>query len=141
MEDKRNLHLEVQEHINCFGDTDYLKEMSSVKDDDDSAQAALKWLALAALHGINAKAKKITLKQETDGQPVVEAEYRKSELPSPGSNVGQEIVKAIQSITHIEGEKGKMPLALGIRDSNVNLEVKLKSEKGKTKISLEFPED
>jgi hypothetical protein len=141
MEDKRNLHLEVQEHINCFGDTDYLKEMSSVKDDADSAQAALKWLALAALHGINAKAKKITLKQETDGQPVVEAEYRKSELPSPGSNVGQEVVKAIQSITHIEGEKGKMPLALGIRDSNVNLEVKYKSEKGKTKISLEFPED
>jgi len=141
MEDKRNLHLEVQEHINCFGDTDYLKEMSSVTDDADSAQAALKWLALAALHGNNAKAKKITLKQEEEGQPVVEAEYRKSELPSPGPNAGREIVKAIQSITHIEGEKGKMPLALGIRDSNVNLEVKFKSEKGKTKISLEFPED
>lgn len=141
MEDKRNLHLEVQEHINCFGDTDYLREMSTVKDDADTAQAALKWLALAALHGINANAKKITLKQEGEGDPSVSAEYRKTELPTPGQNVGQEIMKAVQSITHIEGEKGKMPLALGIRDSNVNLEVKIKNEKGKTKISLEFPEE
>ena len=141
MEDKRNLHLEVQEHINCFGDTDYLKEMSTVKNDADPSQAALKWLALAALHGINANAKKITLKQEGGQAPFITAEYRKTELPSPGQTVGEEIVKALQSITHIEGEKGKIPLALGIRDSNVNLEVKFKTEKGKTKISLEFPEE
>ena len=141
MEDKRNLHLEVQEHINCFGDTDYLREMSTVKDDADPAQAALKWLALAALHGINANAEKITLKQEADGTPSVTAEYRKSQLPSPGQNVGEEIMKVVQSITHIEGDKGKMPLALGIRDSNVNLKVKMKTEKGKTKVSIEFLEE
>lgn len=140
MEDKRNLHLEVQEHIDCFGDTDYLREMSTVKDDSDVAQAALKWLALAALHGINANAEKITLKIEQDSLPQVTAEYRKSQLPSPGQNVGQEIVKAIRDITHIEGGKGKMPLALGIRDSNVNLEIKLKTENGRTKVNIEFPE-
>ena len=142
MEDKRNLHLKVQEHINCFGDTDYLKEMSTVKSDADAGEAALKWLALAALHGINANAEKITLKQESgESAPAVSAEYRKTQLPSPGKDVGQEIIKAIQSITHIEGEKGKMSLALGIRDSNVDLQVKFKTEEGKTKISIEFPEE
>jgi translation elongation factor EF-Tu-like GTPase len=140
MEDKRNLHLEVQEHIDCFGDTDYLREMSTVKNDTDVAQAALKWLALAALHGINANAEEITLKIDQEGPPQVTAEYRKSQLPSPGQNVGQEIVKAIRDITHIEGGKGKMPLALGIRDSNVNLEIKLKTENGRTKVNIEFPE-
>lgn len=140
MEDKRNLHLEVQEHIDCFGDTDYLREMSTVKNDTDVAQAALKWLALAALHGINANAEEITLKIDQEGPPQVTAEYRKSQLPSPGQNVGQEIVKAIRDITHIEGGKGKMPLALGIRDSNVNLEIKMKTENGRTKVSIEFPE-
>jgi translation elongation factor EF-Tu-like GTPase len=140
MEDKRNLHLEVQEHIDCFGDTDYLREMSTVKNDTDIAQAALKWLALAALHGINANAEEITLKIDQEGPPQVTAEYRKSQLPSPGQNVGQEIVKAIRDITHIEGGKGKMPLALGIRDSNVNLEIKLKTENGRTKVNIEFPE-
>ena len=140
MEDKRNLHLEVQEHIDCFGDTDYLREMSTVKNDTDVAQAALKWLALAALHGINANAEEITLKIDREGPPQVTAEYRKSQLPSPGQNVGQEIVKAIRDITHIEGGKGKMPLALGIRDSNVNLEIKLKTENGRTKVNIEFPE-
>ncbi|MFO7876171.1 MAG: hypothetical protein R6U55_06270 [Desulfovermiculus sp.] len=140
MEDKRNLHLEVQEHIDCFGDTDYLREMSTVKNDTDVAQAALKWLALASLHGINANAEEITLKIDQEGPPQVTAEYRKSQLPSPGQNVGQEIVKAIRDITHIEGGKGKMPLALGIRDSNVNLEIKLKTENGRTKVNIEFPE-
>jgi len=141
MEDKQNLHLKVQEHIDCFGDTDYLKEMSTVQNDEDTSEAALKWLALAALHGINANAEKITLKQEAgDGIPNVSAQYRKSQLPTPGPDVGREIIKTIQSITHIEGEKGKMPLALGIRDSNVDLEIKFKTEDGKTKISIEFPE-
>ncbi|MFP4428453.1 MAG: hypothetical protein ACLFPB_03950, partial [Desulfovermiculus sp.] len=129
-----------QEHIDCFGDTDYLREMSTVKNDTDVAQAALKWLALAALHGINANAEEITLKIDQEGPPQVTAEYRKSQLPSPGQNVGQEIVKAIRDITHIEGGKGKMPLALGIRDSNVNLEIKLKTENGRTKVNIEFPE-
>lgn len=140
MENKRNLHLEVQEHIDCFGDTDYLREMSTVKNDTDIAQAALKWLALAALHGINANAEKITLKIEEDGSPEVSAKYRKAKLPSPGDDVGKEIVKTIQEITHIEGDKGKMPLALGVRDSNVNLEIKLKTENGRTKVNIEFPE-
>ncbi|MCF8039702.1 MAG: hypothetical protein K9K79_10330 [Desulfohalobiaceae bacterium] len=140
MEDKRNLHLKVQEHINCFGDSDYLQEMSEIPRDQDTSQAALKWLALAALHGINANAEKISLKKDKSGSYTVQAEYRKSGLPSPESRVGEEIMNTIRNITHIEGAKGKMPLSLGIRDSSVQLDIKIKSKEDGEKLTIEFPE-
>ncbi len=59
MKDTGNLHLKVQELCNCFATTDPLKEMSIVKNDADKTEAALKWLALAALHGVNNNAEKI----------------------------------------------------------------------------------
>lgn len=139
MEDKRNLHLQVQEHIDCFGDSDYLQEMSKVPNDPDPSEAALKWLALAALHGINANAKEISVTRDTSGNYTVTAEYRESQLPSPASSVGREIFETVRNITHIEDEKGKMPLSLGIRDSNVQLDIKLKSKDEGEKLSIKFP--
>ena len=46
----------------------------------------------------------------------------------------------MREITHIEGDKGKLPLSLGIRDSSIDIEVKVKSEGGENKISLKFGE-
>jgi hypothetical protein len=70
--DKRSLslHLKVQEMCDCYATTDPLKEMSDLPKDEDTQESALKWLALAILHGINDNAKKISLTQ--------------SKLPSPG---------------------------------------------------------
>ncbi|MFC1814353.1 hypothetical protein ACFL0M_00110 [Thermodesulfobacteriota bacterium] len=61
MKEKRNPHLKVQELCDCFATTDLLKEMSALKGDADIDEAALKWIALAALHGINANAEKISI--------------------------------------------------------------------------------
>jgi len=57
MKEKRNLHQKVQEMCNCYATTDPLKSMSQMVN-EDSEDAAVKWLALAALHGVNANAKK-----------------------------------------------------------------------------------
>ncbi len=53
MKEQRNLHLKVQELCDCYATADPLKEMSVVGQDKDKEEAALKWLALAALHGVN----------------------------------------------------------------------------------------
>ncbi len=137
MKDKRSLHLKVQELCDCYATTDPLKEMSVVKDDKDKDEAALKWLALVALHGINANAKKISLENVKDGNPKVTAEYRKSELPSPGPELSDKIVEAVRGITHLEGEKGKSALALGIRESSIEVNIKIKGHG--EKVTLEFP--
>ena len=140
MKEKRNVHLKVQELCDCYATNDPLKEMSVVKNDADKEEAALKWLALAALHGVNDNAKEITVTRSSDGSVQVRAKYRESELPSPGSDVGTRIMEAVREITHIEGQKGKMPLALGIRNDSIELQVKMEEKEGRTKVKIQFPE-
>lgn len=139
MKEKRNLHLKVQEMCDCYATGDPLKEMSIVKNDEDKEEAALKWLALAALHGVNNNAEKITITRFSEGNVNVIAEYRESELPSPGPEVGAKILDALREITHIEEDKGKTPLSLGIRNDSVDLNIKFKAKKDKEKITIKFP--
>lgn len=139
MKEKRNLHLKVQEMCDCYATGDPLKEMSIVKNDEDKEDAAVKWLALAALHGVNNNAEEITITRSSEGNVRVVAEYRESELPSPGSEVGKKIIDALREITHIEEDKGKTPLSLGIRNDSVDLKIKFKTKKGKEKITIKFP--
>jgi hypothetical protein len=140
MKEKRNLHLKVQELCDCYAANDPLKEMSVIKGDGDKDEAALKWLALAALHGVNGNAKEVTITRSKTGEVRVTAKYRESELPSPGSEVGTKIMEALREVTHIEGAKGKTPLALGIRNDSIELQVKMKEKEGKEKVTLKFPE-
>ena len=140
MKDKRSLHLKVQEHADCFAAADPLREMSLIKDEGDKEDAALKWLALAVLHGINANAKKITLNSSKDGSVTVTAKYRKTDLPSPGSEVGQKVIEAVRAITHFEEDTGKGPLALGVRNDSLEIDVKVEREREGEQITLKFPE-
>jgi len=139
MKEKRNLHLKVQELCDCYATTDPLKEMSVVAKDKDQEEAALKWLALAALHGVNSNAQEITIRRNKKGEVKVLAKYRETELPSPGAAVGQNIVAAVREITHIEGNEGKTLLALGMRNDSLELKVRLKVEGALEKVKIEFP--
>jgi hypothetical protein len=140
MKEKRNLHLKVQELCDCYATTDPLKEMSEIKADSDQDEAAVKWLALAALHGVNNNAKEVSITRSSDGNIKVSAKYRESELPSPGAEIAEKIMNAVREITHIEGGKGKSPLALGIREDSIELKIKMKSKDGGEKVTLKFPE-
>ncbi len=140
MKEKRNVHLKVQELCDCYATNDPLKEMSVVKNDEDKDEAALKWLALAALHGVGHNAKEITVSRSADGDVKVTAKYHESELPSPGSEIGSKIIEAVREMTHIETKKGKSPLALGIRNDSVELKVTLKEKDDGEKVTLKFPE-
>ena len=140
MKEKRNVHLKVQELCDCYAANDPLKEMSTLKNDQDKDEAALKWLALAALHGVNSNAKKVSITRSKDGEISVSAKYRETELPSPGSDIGTKIIEAVREITHIEGDEGKSPMALGIRNDSIEIQVKMKSEESGEKVTLKFAE-
>ncbi len=139
MKEKRNVHLKVQELCDCYATNDPLKEMSVVKDDANQEEAAIKWLALASLHGVNNNAKEVTLTRSRNGEVRVTAKYRETDLPSPGSDVGAKIMEAVREVTHIEGDKGKTPLSLGIRNDSIELQVKMKSKDGDEKVTIKFP--
>jgi hypothetical protein len=140
MKEKRNLHLKVQELCDCHATSDPLKEMSVVQNDSDKEEAALKWLALAALHGVNNNAEEVTISRYADGNVRVTAKYRESELPTPGTEVGSKVMEAVREITHIEGSEGKSQLALGIRNDSIALQVKMKEKEGREKVTIKFPE-
>ena len=137
MKDMTSLHLKVQELCDCYAQTDPLKEMSLLNKDADKEEAALKWIALAVLHGVNMGAKQISISKE-DGKIKVIAEYRDAELPSPGSDIGKRAINALRSITHIEEKKGELPLALGIRDSSLEVKVKMKESGNTETVTLKF---
>ena len=139
MKEKRNVHLKVQELCDCYATNDPLKEMSEIKADTDTEEAAFKWLALAALHGVNDNAREVTIRRSSSGDVKVTARYREAELPSPGSEIAEQIMGAVREITHIEGEKGKSPLALGIRNDSIGLKVKMKAKQGGERVTIEFP--
>ena len=121
MKDKRSLHLKVQELCDCYATTDPLKEMSVLQTDDDKNEAALKWIALAILHGINANAKKISIARSNDGEMKVAAEYQKLTLPNPGSEMGEKVIEALREIAYLGN-------------------IKLKREKNGESVILKFPE-
>jgi hypothetical protein len=140
MQDKRTLHMKVQEQCDCFATSDPLREMAALKNEPDSEEGALKWIALAVLHGINANAKKISIARDNDGSVSVTAKYRKSELPAPSAAVGNRIFDVVKGITHIEEEKGKVPVVIGVRDSSVDLCVRVDQDGKGEEVVLEFAE-
>ena len=139
MKDKRNLHLKVQEMCDCFATADPLREMSIVNKEADKVEGVLRLLGLAVLHGINDNAKKITVSKTSDGKVKVVGKYYESELPSPGKEVGNQIFETIKGVAHLEGEEGKMPLALGVRDSSIEVQVKVGHDEEGEFVSIKFP--
>lgn len=140
MKDTSSVHQQVQSLCDCFATTDPLKEMSNIALAPESRDAALKWIALAVLHGINNNAEKISLVSTKDGKVTVTAEYRTAELPSPGAGVGRKIVEAIREMTHIEKDKEKVELAFGFRNNSMDLKIKSRHEGDDDKITISFPE-
>ena len=139
MKDTTSLHLKVQELCDCFATTDPLKEMSKLAKSKDTDEDALKWIALAVLHGINNNAKEISLSATDDGSIEVSAKYRSTQLPSPGPEIGKKVINAVREITHIEKDKGKTALALGFRNNDLNLKIKTKNSKKGSVVEIHFP--
>lgn len=138
MKDTTSLHLKVQEMCDCYSTTEPLKEMSKLIREEAADEAAIKWIALTILHGINNNAREIAISTTKDGDVRVTAEYRKTELPSPGYSIGQKAIEVIRQITHLEGEKGKTPLAVGIRDNSIELKVKSRHDDNRERVTIFF---
>jgi hypothetical protein len=140
MKDSESVHKQVQEMCDCYATNDPLKEMSTLASEAAAEVGAIKWWALAALHGVNTNAEKISVRRSAEGEVTVQAKYRPADLPAPGKTVGDTIFETFRQITHIEGDKGKTAMALGIRDSSLELKLKLKRKRDYEQITIKFPE-
>jgi hypothetical protein len=64
----------------------------------------------------------------------------KVELPVPPGKIADKVFEIMRSITHLEGEKGKEPFSLGLRDGRMELSVKVEKEDDKESLKFSFPE-
>lgn len=141
MQDKRSFHLKIQEMCSCYAQTDPLKEMSNlqISPDKDTEEAAVKWIALALLYGISEQAKKIELSVGKDGSVCVTAKYYKSELPSPGGDIGKKVIEVFRNVMHLDKPSGELPLTVGIGESSIEVEIEVEKEDDKETLTIEFP--
>ncbi|HJX31773.1 MAG TPA: hypothetical protein VJ624_07995 [Thermodesulfobacteriota bacterium] len=147
VEVKRSLHLRLQEYCDCYLETDPQKEILVINKKGaaadvtkDREEVALKFLCLTILYGIKESAKKITLTKKGRDEARLDIEAAgKYVLPAPRADIADEIFKVMRSITHLESERGREVLSLGLRNDRVELTVELASAPGETTLAISFP--
>jgi len=147
VEAKRSLHLRLQEYCDCYLETDPQKEIAVINKKGatadvtkDREEVALKFLCLTILYGIKESAKKITLTKKGRDEVRLDVEAAgKYLLPAPRADIADEIFKVMRSITHLESERGKEVLCLGLRNDRLELTVEFASAAGKNTLSISFP--
>jgi hypothetical protein len=137
----RNYHARLQEMCDCYMETDYRQEMEKMASEQspDVEEDALKYLALSILYATTEKARKLSFKRKKGEPKVTVKAEEKMELPKPPWEIAEKIFEIMRSITHLEGEKGKEPFSLGLRDGRMELGVKVEREEDKESLKLSFP--
>lgn len=141
LKDARNLHARLQEMCDCYMDTDYGKELDKMASriGDDLEEEALKYLALSILFTITHSGKKLSFKRKKEKQKITVKAEEKITLPNPPPKITEKAFEIMRSITHLEGEKGKEPLSLGLRESRIELKITLKKKDDEESLKLSFP--
>ena len=146
IKDERNYHLRLQEFCDCFMETDYKRELevaskgASGDPSGDPDELALKFLGLTLLYGANEEAKKISLQRSKEGKVSLAVEARGNyQLPPPSAKLAERVFSIARSITHIEKDKGKSPLSLGLRNDRMEINLEFDRKGDGESLSLVFP--
>ncbi|MBU0681759.1 MAG: hypothetical protein KKD73_10100 [Proteobacteria bacterium] len=137
-----NYHLKLQEMCDCYLDTDFKKKLHVMAGQSagDVDENSIKYLALAIMYSITEKASKLSLQKKEDKVSAkMKTDTEEITLPPPSAPQFDKMVEIIRAILHIEGDKGEMALALGLRSGDLELQVKTKRKEDKESIKIEFP--
>lgn len=137
----RNYHLKLQEMCDCYLDTDFKKKLHAMgsQSSGELEENAVKYLALAIMYCITEKAGKLSLQKKEDKVSAKMKAEKEITLPPPSVALFDTMMGIIRAILHIEGEKGEMTLALGLRSGDLEIQVKTKQKEDKESIKMEFP--
>jgi hypothetical protein len=139
-----NPQQKLQEMCDCYMETDFAAQLTAMTKapSADLQEDAVKYLALVIMYGVTDKARRISFKKKGDEIKVeLKAADGKIKLPPPGADLFAAVVGLVRGILHLEEEGGgKSSLALGLRNSPLDLGVKLKEKEGKTSLKFVFPE-
>ncbi|MEW6521372.1 MAG: hypothetical protein AB1461_18385 [Thermodesulfobacteriota bacterium] len=139
---ERNYHQRLQEMCDCYLETDFLKQMKGMSGmaSGEPEENAIKYLALAIMYTVSEKARKLSMKRKGDKLTVKVKGDEEITLPSPGIEQFNRISAIMRAILHIEEDEGRLPLALGLRNGNLELLVEVARGQDKETLKIKFPE-
>lgn len=147
IKDDRNYHQRLQEFCDCYMETDPKKELKkaakgiSGDPGENQDELALKFLGLGIFYGASEKAKKISIQRSKDGKVLFTVESRgQYQLPQPSAQLADRIISIARSITHLEGDRGKEPVSLGLRNDRMDITFQFDRKGGEESFSILFPE-
>ena len=146
MKDDRNYHQRLQEFCDCYLETDPKTELEKaskgVSGDPagDLDEMALKFLGLGIFYGASEKAKKISIQRLKDGKVLFTVDSRgQYQLPPPGPKVAERIISIARSITHMDGDQGKEPVSMGLRNDRMDITFQFNRKGAEESLSILFP--
>lgn len=138
-----NLHLKLMEMCDCYLGTDYATTIQKVADSPsaDIQEDALRYLALALLLTLTEEARQLSLKRKNDKITVtIKHDAEKIALRPPTRAVFNKIISIMRAILHLEKDKGGMPLTLGLKNDQIEVQVKIERTADKETLKVKFPE-
>ena len=147
IKDDRNYHLRLQEFCDCYLETDPKTELEKaakgVSGDPkgDLDEHALKFLGLSIFYGASEKAKSVSLRRSKEGKVSFKVEAKGTyQLPAPSTKVADHIISIARSITHIDGDQGKLPVSFGLRNDRMDITFQFDRKADEETFSILFPE-
>jgi len=139
---ERNYHLKLQEMCDCYLETNFLKQLKGMSgtESGDPEENAIKYLALAIMFTISEKAKKLSLKKKGDKLTGKVTGDEEITLPPPSIEQFNRISAIMRAILHIEKDEGRLPLALGLRSGDLELQVEVARGQDKETLKIKFPD-
>ena len=139
-----NLHQKLIEMCDCYLETDFkaqIQEAATTPPTDDLDEDSLKYLALTIMYAVTEKARKLNYKKKK-GQVtvVVKGDGEKSSVKAPPPEIFDRIVEIIRTILHLEEDNASMPLSLGLRNGQFDLQVKVERKDDKESLKFKFPD-
>jgi len=146
IKDERNYHQRLQEFCDCFMETDFKKELEAASKgvsgdpSGDPDELGLKFLGITLLYGANEEARRIALQRSKEGKVLFSVEARGNyQLPPPTVQVADRIFSIARSIVHIDKDRGKSPLSLGLRNDRMELNLEIDRKGGGESLTIFFP--
>ncbi|OGQ87651.1 MAG: hypothetical protein A2512_13100 [Deltaproteobacteria bacterium RIFOXYD12_FULL_56_24] len=138
-----NLHLKLMEMCDCYLGTDYAATIQQVADapSADTQEDALRYLGLAILLTLTEKARQLSLKRKKDKITVtIKHDAEKTALRPPTRAVFDRLIAIMRSIIHLDEDKGGLPLTLGLKNDQIEVQVKIERTTDKETLKVKFPD-
>lgn len=138
-----NLHLQLIEMCDCYLETDFKNQLQKMATtpSGDVAEDSSKYLALTIMYALTEKARKLVYKNRKGELSVtLKADGKKTSVKAPAPEVFARIVATMRTILHLEEDNASMPLSLGLRSGQIDIQVKVERSEDKESLRFMFPD-